>query len=1346
MLQTEGSELQNNEQLERDILQFHHKLSESVNQTKILPSSQIEIEFNDDLFFSNPLMDSTELYRQIVDTSNEGIWVSDLNSRLIFSNKKGAAILGYTREEIIGRSVFDFVSQEGNSLAEFFFERRKQGHNDQYEQKLVRKDGSILWVTITASPIRDQSGNVVGTLGMLNDISQRKIAEMDLMKSEEKFAAAFRTSPNCLAISDISTGILLDVNDTFLSVFELTREQVIGKNTLDLNIYAHPDDRTELINILEAEGRVVNHDLKIKTSTGKEKSIRVSIEKLPLDDYNVMLTTIQDITELTTIQSNLRQSEELYRNLVDSANSIILRWRADGKIVYMNDYGLRYFGYSPGEIIGQNAGILIPEVESTGKNLANLANQIIQNSGKYIQLENENLRKNGERVWISWTNKAIGKGKDLEILTIGNDISHLKKAKEALKTEHAKLQAIIQNMGIGVIVTDGRGNIITLNTAALKIHGYQTNEEYEARKDKYFEDFELRTFAGEKIPFEDWPNLQAIGGNFVKSYEAILFNRRTNSTKFLSYNVSPLYDDHHKLKYTIFNITDLSEIQKINVRLSETELRYTKLFNNKTSAISHNRIVFDNAGQASDVRILQVNDTYAKITGIKKEDVEGKTLLELFPNFEDHHPGLINQYGQISREGGEINLECFDEQVGRWLSVYAYSPKLNEFTAIFNDITERKNIEEEIISKASETETILSCIPDAVIVFDSNARIIRTNTAAQKILNYPEIYNSLDPIERINTFFKVWNEDGKQIAPEKTPGYRSAVNGEVVINEVILLEAFGEKKWYSMNAVPWSISGKHSGAVLSLNDITAERNSAQLIREKEERFRALADNMSQMGWIADREGKIIWFNKRWYDFTGLSIEDVYQGKYLEIHHPDFLEYMTKSYGESIKSGNPWEATLPMKSKTGEYRWFLARALPIHDDKGNINLWFGTNTDITEQRLNEEMLQKKNLELQKAKEKAEESVRFKNAFIANISHEIRTPMSGILGFADLLKSPDLSSESKNSYIETIISSGERMLGIINDLIYISKIEAGQLELYKDITDLHKLMDELKVFFQPEAKKKKLDLKVTKALPPDKILTETDKTKLSQVLTNLIKNAIKYTATGYIEVGCRFQGSYYIFNVKDTGIGIKEEHQLNIFERFKQGEVSTEALEGLGLGLAISKSIVDALGGTIWVESEPKLGSTFYFTIPHKEQVYAAKPNLNNNIEMNTRLPECEVLIAEDEEFIYYFLNQFLSKKNIKTLHASNGEEAINMVIANPNIQLVLMDTRMPVLNGLEATKRIKKLKPELPIIALSAFASSLDVQQTIKAGCVDYIVKPFNKEIVMQKILMYVGEPGDKSFD
>lgn len=947
MLQTEGSELQNTEQVRSDKTQLNQSLSVTINSPTVLTSTHFDIEFSDNTPFNNPLMDSAELYRQIVDTSHEGIWVCDLNSRLVFSNQQGAMLLGYTCNELIGRSVFDFVSYEGSSKAESFFERRKQGFNDQYEQKLVHKDGSFVWVTITASPIKDQTGNIVGALGMLNDISQRKITELALMKSEEKFSAAFRTSPNCLTISNIDTGVLLDINDTFLSLFECTRQQVIGKNVMDLNLYSNPGERVRIIEILKQKGRVTNYGLKVKVPSGKEKSVRISVEKLPLEDHNVILTTIQDLTELTQVKSNLKQSEELFRNLVDSANSIILRWRADGTIVYMNDYGFRYFGYSPGDLIGQHAGILIPDTETSGKNLTNLADEIIQNPGNYIQLENENVRKNGERVWVSWTNKAIYNEGKQEILAIGNDITHLKKTKEALRIEHGKLQAIIQNMGIGVIVSDNHGDIITLNTAAMKIHDYQSEEEFQLRKNKYFEDFELRTFAGEKIPFEDWPNLQAIGGNYVKSYDALLFNRRTDSSKYLNYNVSPVYDDNNKLKYTIFNINDLSETRKFNLM-------------------------------------------------------------------------------------------------------------------------------------------------------------------------------------------------------------------------------------------------------------------------------------------------------------------------------------------------------------------------------------------------------QNIELQKAKEKAEESVRFKNAFIANISHEIRTPMSGILGFADLLKTPDLSSESKNIYIETIISSGKRMLGIINDLIYISKIEAGHLETYKDATDLHKILDELKIFFQPEAQKKNLELRINSSIPLDKIITETDKTKLSQVLTNLIKNAIKYTNTGYIEFGCRLKENFYIFYVKDSGIGIEEEHQINIFERFKQGEVSIEAIEGLGLGLAISKSLVEVLGGSIWVESEPGAGSTFYFSIPYKEHEIPVNSHIQNNTDLSQSFPELEILIAEDEEFIYYFLDQFLKKNNIKTLHAKNGHEAIEMTKANPNIKLILMDSRMPVMNGLEATLQINQFRPDLPIIALSAFASSVDVQKTLKAGCVDYIVKPFEKEIVLKKILMYTG--------
>ena len=384
----------------------------------------------------------------------------------------------------------------------------------------------------------------------------------------------------------------------------------------------------------------------------------------------------------------------------------------------------------------------------------------------------------------------------------------------------------------------------------------------------------------------------------------------------------------------------------------------------------------------------------------------------------------------------------------------------------------------------------------------------------------------------------------------------------------------------------------------------------------------------------------------------------------------------------------------------------------------------------------ETLQQKNHELKKAKEKAEESDKFKSAFIANISHEIRTPMSGILGFAELLKMSDNSDENQATYVEAIIASGKRMLEIINDLINISRIEAGYVEVKTEPTDIYQLFDELYTFFSPDANKKEIELKINIELPKHKSLIETDKTKVSQVLTNLIKNAIKFTKVGFIEFGCKMKDDTCLFYVKDTGTGIKLEYQEVIFERFEQGKISTsEIQEGVGLGLAISKSYVQLLGGTIWLESSFSKGSVFYFTIPYNEPVNLNTPS-KNKMDKVSEVSPIEVLIAEDEDLIYFFLNEFLKINKINTLHAKNGLEAVNAVKNNSKIKLILMDTRMPLMNGLEATRKIKKIRPDMPIIALSGLANDMDIQEASLAGCVDYITKPIDTNLLLKKIAVH----------
>jgi len=256
---------------------------------------------------------------------------------------------------------------------------------------------------------------------------------------------------------------------------------------------------------------------------------------------------------------------------------------------------------------------------------------------------------------------------------------------------------------------------------------------------------------------------------------------------------------------------------------------------------------------------------------------------------------------------------------------------------------------------------------------------------------------------------------------------------------------------------------------------------------------------------------------------------------------------------------------------------------------------GKSVEIESQN---EKIKQINVELKIAKEKAEESARFKSAFLANMSHEIRTPMNGILGFASLLKKPELTYEQHQKFVSIIEESGERLLNIINDLINISKIESGQMSISTSPTNINEQIEFLNAFFRPEVEKKGLRITYKCSLPAQDAIVNTDREKLYAIITNLVKNAIKFTHAGLIEFGYEKQGNHLEFYVKDTGIGIADDKLHNIFERFVQAnETITRNYEGAGLGLAISKAYVELLGGKMWVKSEVDRGSQFYFTIPY-----------------------------------------------------------------------------------------------------------------------------------------------------
>jgi len=386
-------------------------------------------------------------------------------------------------------------------------------------------------------------------------------------------------------------------------------------------------------------------------------------------------------------------------------------------------------------------------------------------------------------------------------------------------------------------------------------------------------------------------------------------------------------------------------------------------------------------------------------------------------------------------------------------------------------------------------------------------------------------------------------------------------------------------------------------------------------------------------------------------------------------------------------------------------------------------------------INEE-LNHTNEDLYKAKEKAEESDRLKSAFLSNMSHEIRTPMNGILGFSDLLKEPNLTGEQQQNYIRVIEKSGERMLNIINDIVSISKIEAGLMEVNITKSNINEQIEYVYTFFKPEIETKGIQFSFKNSLPFRESIVNTDREKLFAILTNLVKNAIKYIERGSIEFGYTKKGEYLEFYVMDTGIGIDSDRQKAIFERFIQADISDkQALQGAGLGLSISKAYVEMLGGKLWVESEEGKGSTFYFTLPYQSET------IKENISKNEILPPLEVapinklkiLIVEDDETSEEFLSITVRKLGKEIINVKTGKEAVEACLDNPDIDLVLMDILMPEMDGHEATRQIRKFNKDIIIIAQTAYALEGDKEKAIAAGCNDYLSKPIKKDELLEKI-------------
>lgn len=511
---------------------------------------------------------------------------------------------------------------------------------------------------------------------------------------------------------------------------------------------------------------------------------------------------------------------------------------------------------------------------------------------------------------------------------------------------------------------------------------------------------------------------------------------------------------------------------------------------------------------------------------------------------------------------------------------------------------------------------------------------------------------------------------------------------------------------------------------------TEKIRAKEALIESEERHRSLfEDNMAMMLLIDPVTEEIIDANPASCSFYGYSREEFRSMKVSEISLSSTSDVQTALENAVSQKGIMLNFKHRLKDKS-------VREVEIHSssirDKGK-QILHAIIHDITEKKKMEE-------ELVAAKLKAEENDRLKTAFLHNISHEIRTPLNAIVGFSSFLNNPNISQEKRKEFTDIINFSSEQLLSIIADIINVATLEAGQEKVNLKETDINHSLQAVYEQFKVKAAFPNIDLQYESNVSDCDALVLTDGVKLMQILTNLVGNALKYTRKGKVFFTCSIKEDKLLFSITDSGIGIPKEMHSKIFDRFWQVDSTvTREFGGTGLGLSITKAYVELLGGEIWLESAPGTGSTFYFNLPYQPVKRQSMDDPARDSQLEGTDIRKKILIAEDENYNFLLISELLADANVELIRAENGLQAVNICRNRNDLDLVLMDIKMPVMDGIEATRQIKRMKPAIPVIALTAYAHDTDKKRLMECGCDDYLSKPLRQHSFFEMVRKYTRE-------
>lgn len=1141
------------------------------------------------------------------------------------------------------------------------------------------------------------------------------LAEKESREQEEEYKTTLYSIGDGVITTD-KAGIIKQMNLNAEKLTGYTEIEAVG-NELNKIFKIVNEVTGEPIDDLAAEiinGRksipLANNTLLI-SKDGKRIPISDSGSPVINDEGQItgVVIVFHDQSKEREIKNRLLESERRLSTMIDNIPGLVYRCQNNENwTMEFISHGSAYLtGYEPWELINDkviayNDIIFEEDREYVRENV----NQACNKTKSAFEIEYRIITKSGEMRWVWEKGTCVydGNGELIAIEGIIFNIHTRKTAELKIKENEELINSYAEIAKVGGWQFDPVSLMGTWTPIVARIHDLEPDVLYGSIVGTY------KYYIGKSGEMLKQAIQDAI--KFGKPYDLeVEMITEMGNRKWVRTVCAPELRDGKvvKIKGAVQDITEKKITEK---KLRHSEERFRSIVEGAPDPIFIQR----------KMRFVYLNPVALKLLGANSpEEIIGKRIMDFFhPDFHKLVSEIVRKMDKNSQPGKAlielIIMKVNGEQV--WAEITGqpiYYEGIYGGLVFVRDITNRKYAEDKLRETSEYLENLINYANAPIIAWNNDLKITRFNKSFEKLTGRPagEVIG-----KSIEILFPPKEKNETMNLIEKT-----SIGEHLEATKINIFSKNGEVHtllWNTANI--FDQSHKFILATIAQGyDITElEKVQVELVK-----FSRAIEQSSFSIVITDNSGNIEYVNPYFSKLTGFDRQEVIGKKpsILKSGRQDRIFY--KNLWDTVLSGNEWRGEMMNKKKNGDLFWVSVLISPVFNQAGEVTNFIALEEDITNsKKILEELLI--------AKEKAEESNRLKTAFLNNISHEIRTPLNGIVGFTNFLLDPETTDEERKEYAEIITQSSDRLTMIISDIIQMASLEAGQEIVNERKTNLNKLMSALFRQLQLKVRSKSVELKYETFLKDSDAVVMIDDTKVTQILTNLLDNAIKFTSKGEVKLTCRLndEGTYLHFIVSDTGIGIAEEYQEVIFDRFRQVEAgATKVYGGNGLGLSISRAYAELMGGIIQIESTIGLGSTFYVTLPYKRvDEFDSVTRENAGTKNTIKLPAGKirtVLVAEDEESNFQLLKTILKPFNFVLLRAYNGQEAVDECKKNPDIDLVLMDIRMPVMDGLAAMKKIKTFRENLPIIAVTAFVSDNDKYKFLDSGFDEYLTKPVN---------------------